>query len=160
MIPWLWRECVTTLNNINFSRDFDVPNLSRREREEAMDKAFRTLKDYPSRPAEPLPSSPAVDALRAVLGDAPKYPPMDQWEKEFDDLDMSHGSSPDYMPKYEWSSDYVGRLFEALHEVVEAHGMGDAGWRTARWEVYEKVRPLGTTRRSLVVLIERSTRRT
>lgn len=139
MVPWLWRECMSAINEHNLM-DEGVQGMSQWDREKAMQEAVRDLANkYPPRPVEPLPSSPAVDALRAVLEEAPAYPPAERLGEEFDNLDMSGDTWPDFEPHYEWSLDYVGRIFRALRDIIDAHGMGDQGWATARWEIYEVV---------------------
>ncbi|KAI0642897.1 hypothetical protein C8Q79DRAFT_1012905 [Trametes meyenii] len=45
---------------------------------------------------------------------------------------------PDGLEKYEWPSEYLESLFCALCDLITAHGVGDAGWRSIRWEVYDK----------------------
>ncbi len=96
---------------------------------------------YPVRPAAPLPSSPAVDALREVLAAAPKLPRRsDQLGGPVEGLELKDIGWPVDTMWYEWGSGYLHRLFAALDALKEAHGMGEQGWATARWEVYETVR--------------------
>lgn len=42
----------------------------------------------------------------------------------------------------QWSEKFTDRLFGALVAIIEAHGVGVDGWESARWEVYDRVRPL------------------
>ena len=97
-------------------------------------------KNYPPRPEAPLLSSPTIDAFRNILKDAPKYPKPQDRGKEFDNLDMGGDTWPDFEITYEWSKEFLGRVFHALRDIIEAHGMGDQGWASARWELYEMVR--------------------
>jgi predicted secreted protein len=41
---------------------------------------------------------------------------------------------------YFWSQDYFTRVYNALIDVIRAHGVGAEGWEAARWIVYDKVR--------------------
>lgn len=98
---------------------------------------------YPVRPAAPLPPSPAVDALREVLAAAPKLPERsDQLGGPLEGLELKESGWPEENMWYEWGSGYLRRLFAALDALTRAHGMGNQGWATARWEVYETVREL------------------
>ncbi|KZV90807.1 hypothetical protein EXIGLDRAFT_770476 [Exidia glandulosa HHB12029] len=86
---------------------------------------------YPPRPAERLPPSPSVDNLRAVLEDAPK------WRgKAVGGIDTDEDEEGN--PSVAWADSYLEKLFPALVSVVREHGVGDAGWKTIRWEVYDK----------------------
>ena len=40
---------------------------------------------------------------------------------------------------FDWNRDYCNEVFHVLIEVVKEHGVGDEGWRSARWEVYDTV---------------------
>ncbi len=141
MLPWLWTACNASLDAFAEIQD-DGVGLRRCEREDAMQAALRVLVGrYPPRPHVPLPPSPAVDALRAVLAQAPQLPPRPEWGKQkVAGLEYSSGSWPDEEDSYEWDEAYLGRVFRALSEIIELHGRDDRGWATARWEVYETVR--------------------
>jgi hypothetical protein len=41
-------------------------------------------------------------------------------------------------------------LFRALIDVIKEHGLGEGGWKSIRWEVYDKVRPILIIRPSLL----------
>ncbi len=141
MLPWLWAACNASLDALAEIQD-DGVGFRRYEREDAMHAALRAFVGrYPPRPHAPLPPSPAVDGLRAVLAQAPQLPPRPGWgTKKFAGLEYSSGSHPDDEESYEWDEAYLGRVFHALREIIKLHGRGDRGWATARWEVYETVR--------------------
>lgn len=91
---------------------------------------------YPVRPSQRLYSSPAVDALRAVLDEAPTP-------------DLESTLRPDYLRSEQdeegwvyvyWSEVYLEQLYEALFTLIREQGI--EAWRTARYEVYEVVRAL------------------
>lgn len=102
--------------------------------------ALQRLPPYPSRPEEPLSSSAAVDNLRNVLADAPT---MNMYVEACERREKIEGmeSHADWEgnTSCQWSANYTDRLFEALLAVIEAHGLDDDGWKSARWEVYDRV---------------------
>lgn len=77
--------------------------------------------------------------LRAVLRQAPiaPAPGSPQWGGNVDSLVFDREGE-----YYDWSPDFLQRVFDVACGVVEELGTGDAGMRTARWEIYDKVRPL------------------
>lgn len=89
------------------------------------------LGKYPQRPAFLLQSSTSVDALRRVLEHAPTSLDDPLMEVSYDKLGTSI---------YSWGDKYMNQLFQALIRVIKDHGVGMAGWRSIRWEVYDKVR--------------------
>lgn len=92
------------------------------------------------------PSSSSVDALRSVLDEAPMSP--------FVSIRKGHGRSKggcdrylheDYdgfteRSSYSWAEGYRDLVFQALIDVIKEHGLGDDGWKSVRWEVFDKVR--------------------
>ncbi|GJE94926.1 hypothetical protein PsYK624_111020 [Phanerochaete sordida] len=127
---WLWRACNARLDRVgDHEYNFGPRGVSHAQREAAMRAALATLAArYPPRAEEPLAPSPAADKLRQVLERAPKDPKdegMDEWEDGF-------SGETDYF----WGDGYLGELFQALIDVIEAHGI--EGWEKARWEVYDK----------------------
>ncbi|KAH9891867.1 hypothetical protein C8Q73DRAFT_650476 [Cubamyces lactineus] len=142
MPSWLWEACNRVLDRDD---DFSIgdgigPGLYTRDRdrEGPMATALRLAKTYPPRPAGRLPSSPAIDSLRAILDEAPRMPKDHGWGEDVEGMEMTHHAWPDEDYTYEWNSSYLDRLFTALIEVIRMHGVGDDGWRSARWEVYDK----------------------
>jgi hypothetical protein len=43
---------------------------------------------------------------------------------------------------FSWAKEYRVLLFRALIDVIKEHGLGEGGWKSIRWEVYDKVRPI------------------
>ncbi|KAF7985782.1 hypothetical protein HWV62_405 [Athelia sp. TMB] len=94
---------------------------------------------HPPRPDSRLPSSLSVDQLRDVLQRAPRKP------ESGDDVPpgmLSYHSWPDPETQWMWAPEYLDEVNEALISLINEHGIGKAGWNTARWEVYDKVSPL------------------
>ncbi|PIL34949.1 hypothetical protein GSI_02736 [Ganoderma sinense ZZ0214-1] len=75
-------------------------------------------KTYPQRPSEPLPSSPVVDRLRAVLAQAAPLPAygLEEYGQEIEGLSRTC-HRPDVWT-YDWSNDYLQKLFSALNDVI------------------------------------------
>ncbi|KAH9891868.1 hypothetical protein C8Q73DRAFT_792187 [Cubamyces lactineus] len=143
MAPWLWTACNKALDGVDAAdypyNGVDGGSYSRpKDREGPMQEALRLAYKYPARGETPLPSSPAVDNLRAVLADAPRFPPDHLHGKHVDGMDMKEICSPEYNFVYEWETSYLDRVFTALMQVIHAHGTGADGWFSARWEVYDK----------------------
>ena len=140
LAPWQWTA---------FNSALDVwhkCNHSRRSavwyRISGLRLSLNFAKTYPPRPTEPLPSSPAVDKLRAVLAQAPSLPEhgSEEYGQEIEGLSRTGG--PPHAWYYDWSNDYLQRLFSALNDVIRV-GKAERDfdkWRAIRWEVYDKVR--------------------
>ncbi|KAI0354847.1 hypothetical protein OH77DRAFT_365009 [Trametes cingulata] len=140
---WIWTSCNRALDQVD---EMDYPYSAMggglysrdRDREVPMKAVLTLVRSYPARPPERLPSSPTVDRLREVLAEAPKLPRCLEYEmEEVEGITATHHAFPEEVT-YEWSSSYLDRVFAALIDVIEAHGGGDAGWQSIRWEVYEK----------------------
>lgn len=119
---------------------------SPRARAKPMQEALRFQATYPSsRPTVPLPASPTIEALRAILAEAPRL--AKEQVHSFEPvpvlgIDATHHSWPEEDYSYEWATWYLTSLFNALCNVIIVHGTGEAGWLSIRWEVYDKVRTL------------------
>ena len=144
MAPWLWLECNNALDSLYLLDELSMNCfMPFREREDPMKTALQVLAPtYPSRPAGRLSSSPSVDELRAVLQRAPCPPPQrhEDFGRDLDGLSLRHSSWPEDETWYEWSEYYLEELFSVLIAVINAHGVGDGGWRAVRWEAYDRVR--------------------
>ncbi|KAM5536875.1 hypothetical protein V8D89_009422 [Ganoderma adspersum] len=124
----LWRKCNNSRRSAVWYR-ISVLRLS-----------LKFAKTYPPRPPEPLPSSPAVDRLRAVLAQAAALPAYNSklYGEEIEGLSRTGG--PPHGWTYDWSDDYLQKLFSALNDVIRV-GKVDKDyekWRAIRWEVYDK----------------------
>jgi len=129
--------------------DFSDYRFDAHKREEVLSTVFRSLgglKQYPPRPREKLPSSSSIDALRLVLDEAPMSPivyignhpnghgPKHGPERYLHEVyDGCSGEST-----YSWAKEYRVLLFRALINVIREHGLGEDGWKSVRWEVYDK----------------------
>ena len=143
MQPWLWDACTYALDADIEPTDFifEGGRLFRRMRDRVrpMKDALEETKSYPMRPAHPLPASASVDKLRAVLAACARLPKEIDFGIEVEGLVYCSCFAPDQIEWYEWSAEYFERLFAAILEVVDEHGLGEAGWATVRWEIYDKV---------------------
>ncbi|KAI0329016.1 hypothetical protein GY45DRAFT_929268 [Cubamyces sp. BRFM 1775] len=143
MAPWLWKACNKALDAVDIA-DYPYSGVDGgtyfrpKDREGPMEAALRSADKYPARRETPLPSSPAMDNLRAVLADAPRFPPDHRYGTDVDGMDMKETSWPEHDFVYEWETYYLDRVFTALIQMIHAHGTGADGWLAARWEVYDK----------------------
>ena len=141
--PWLWNACNVALDHVLLRGQFPrTPRDLGPHREVTMLRAasfIRSHTHYAERPAQPLGSSRSMMQLRAVLRQAPiaPAPGSPQWGGDVDGLVFDREGE-----YYDWSPDFLQRVFDVACGVVEELGTGDAGMRTARWEIYDKVRPL------------------
>ncbi|KAI0671209.1 hypothetical protein C8Q78DRAFT_974404, partial [Trametes maxima] len=132
---WIWDECLRVLRREDaitecFSEGYGSRYARPCDLERPMSLTVPFASRYDPRPDDFLPSSPTVDAVRALLEEAPQlYRPEGEEAMYYD---------PDGLEKYEWPSEYLESLFCALCDLITAHGVGDAGWRSIRWEVYDK----------------------
>ncbi|KAJ7651833.1 hypothetical protein B0H17DRAFT_1215177 [Mycena rosella] len=92
------------------------------ERSPALLRASRT---YPPRPDTLSPASPSFTRLREVLSRAALE--QSQWEYDY------QGDVTTY-----WEDRYLTEVFSALSAVIQEHGHGEEGWKSARWEVYDR----------------------
>ena len=144
MQPWLWDACTYALDvdiePTNFI--FESERLFRRMRDRVrpMKDVLEETKSYPMRPPQPLPPSAGVDKLRAVLAASAHLPKEMDFGIEVEGLAYRSCFSPNEIEWYEWSAEYLERLFAAILEVVDEHVLGEAGWATVRWEIYDRVR--------------------
>lgn len=138
---WLWDKCDEALRIPDSGFDWVIqPYPSYCIKPQELEAALTLVIDnlpggldrYPPRPEHKLPTSLAVDAFRSVLNDAPMI-----------------GDNPAGVQKYleEHSDEFTGETFyewnrnmtfEALIAVFDEHGLGEACWKAAHWEVYDK----------------------
>ena len=81
--------------------------------------------------------------LLGVLNEALRFPstPRERGECLAVQVESAtQGTSATYI--YEWDAAYLSRLHNAISAVMQAHGRGLEGWDTAKWAVYDAVRPL------------------
>lgn len=127
---WLLDRCELALFEVNQSDMGPSPTFWRN----GLKAAVRDLPNYPRRSNPPANPSSSFTALYALLSNAPKReaegPNMMFQEDNYPRQDERH---------YFWSRAYITKIFEALIDIIRAHGVGDDGWRAARWLVYDKV---------------------
>ncbi|KAI0671205.1 hypothetical protein C8Q78DRAFT_991792 [Trametes maxima] len=135
MPMWLWNKCCAFLDRVEaqLSPKRLIPLETR---EEAMHRAKEFARLYPPRPSPAVPRSPWIDSLRIVLADSPKFPSTEHWGKPAEGL-LGVFDCQGNCTGYVWDESYYRRLFNALRNVLHAHGMGNTGWAGVRWEVYE-----------------------
>ncbi len=142
MAPWLWRQFNNALieHNILGIAVGSIPFETPESRESPMRRGELIALSYPPRPLIALPSSESVDRVRAILAEAASPPDAHEPEygQQIDGLDFIEYKS---LKWYQWSKEYLDRLFSALIRVIECDGGADEDWKSIRWEVYDKVRP-------------------
>ncbi len=142
MAPWLWRQFNNALieHNIRGIAVGSIPFETPESREGPMRRAELIALSYPPRPLIALPSSESVDRIRAILAEAVSPPDAHEPEygQQIDGLDFIEYKS---LKWYQWSKEYLDRLFSALIRVIECDNGDDEDWKSIRWEVYDKVRP-------------------
>ena len=137
---WLWNKCNEALDPMEpYSLDMELS-----ERVKALSWAVERLSQgaltpYPPRPPESLPSSESVDKLRVILAAAPRVPAYGNEEDEIDGMVRCETWHPEWDVSYEWSKDYYNKVYQVLIDIVKQHGVGDQGWGSVRWEVYDTV---------------------
>ena len=102
--------------------------------------SFRNKRQlYADRPDEPLGASSYMTTLRQVLSEAPTPPEpgSKEWGASTRGLDFDSFGTLDF---YVWDAAYLHHVLFAVRGVIEALGPSTAGWASARWEVYDKVR--------------------
>jgi len=136
-VPWVWDICNQTLG-----RPGDTVNAFGRSKDRlsALRLALPQFKHYPHRPL-----TPSVERLKAVLARAPR--PVRDASGKINIVASGPGirilvpdidCSPDEVTA-SWGGPYRKELLDALNAVVDQHGLGDEGWKSVRWEVYDKV---------------------
>lgn len=81
-----------------------------------------------------LISSLSVDALQAVQERAPNTERNTSTEN-IDYQDNFQGKTI----ISSWTVSYLKEVSVALINVIKEHGVDDAGWKSVRWEIYDKV---------------------
>jgi len=140
--PWLWEKLNYVLDYYDHGSEYGYLG-SRFEGPKArvpmMQQAFAKANAYPQRPPYPLPSSPSVDKLRDILASAPTAS-SERGASAPKGLKLKYTNSPEYEEWFEWDDELLTNVCLALVAVIRQHGLGDDGWSTIRWEVYDKVR--------------------
>ncbi|TBU37333.1 hypothetical protein BD309DRAFT_876654 [Dichomitus squalens] len=141
--PWLWNVCNSKLNKalLDGKRPNGCDDLTE-ERQRAIGALVSFVNENPIRyiekPAQDVAPSLYIATLRSVLAAAPIAPRFGSqaWGTPVAGLDFCEA---DGHPRYEWCASYLQRIFKALCTVISKHGIGNEGWRSIRWEVYETV---------------------
>ncbi|KAJ7267916.1 hypothetical protein C8J57DRAFT_1510023 [Mycena rebaudengoi] len=105
---WLWDSGNEALERHYYS-------YTQSAKDEAFIALFNTADSYSPRPTLTPPSLSSFDLLR----DLEVYDSYDGYSFHF------------------WNEAYMTELFTVLTAVITEHGLGDAGWKGARWEVYD-----------------------
>lgn len=137
--PWIWSACNNALHSLERDPENGI-RFSTASRQACLNFALKQLPTYPPRPSVTLHSSPTLERLRSLLAEAPSRNspkgkdgyPQGLWLDETDHIDGE--------TFWEWTKSYTDRIFGALIALIEERGVGEDGWESARWEVYDKVR--------------------
>ncbi|TFK84281.1 hypothetical protein K466DRAFT_665252 [Polyporus arcularius HHB13444] len=138
---WFWIACNLELNRV--LENGELPTDIGVQRSTTMNRAayfFSKNPRYVGRPEQPLGAgtSLAIGTLRSILRCAPSVPAeQSEWGKPVQGL-VFHRSGPEDRGCYQWGREYLDRVFGALSRLIQEAGIGDRGWRSARWEVYYK----------------------
>jgi len=135
-LEWLWRRCNEALDPRDDSIDMTPAERAKVLGLVLVSPRRGALTPYPLRPSGSLGSSESVDELRAILARAPECRGKDG---EIAGMVRHETCHPEWDVWYDWDGDYYDEVFQALMEVVKQHGVGDEGWASARWEVYDTV---------------------
>ena len=146
LASWIWDACNEVLDGVFL--DGGIPLSTKdltQDREDAMKLAVSFFQGrrqlYAGRPDQHLGPSPCMKTLRQVLSEAPtpRKPGSKEWGAPAPGLDFSRSGTLEF---YVWDADYRVRVLDAMRGVIEELGLSAAGWASARWEVYDKVRPV------------------
>ncbi|KAF5340293.1 hypothetical protein D9611_007853 [Ephemerocybe angulata] len=134
---WLWKEC-----NDLYSLSDSVAGKNAHER--CILTAVELLPAYPPRTPPPAVLSPEFQALKALMEEAPTRGDMNMLGNVIPPKN-THNIRGDEIPWPEdyreyWSTGYLTRIYQALINIIGAHGVGDEGWKAARWMVYDEYR--------------------
>ncbi|KAF6752819.1 hypothetical protein DFP72DRAFT_1070003 [Ephemerocybe angulata] len=129
---WLWKACNLYLwGNVTGNNAHERCILT----------AVTQLPAYPPRTPPPAVLSPEFQALKALMEEAPtrgdmcmgvSVPPKNTHNIRGDDIPF-----PQDCREY-WSTGYLTRIYQALINIIGTHGVGDEGWKAARWMVYDE----------------------
>jgi len=131
---WLWKRC----NEVLYPSQPYSMDMKLTDRARALGLALYNP-GWALRPSGSLVSSESVDKLRVILARAPQIPKDGDWEDEIDGVVRFETWHPEWDVWYDWDKTCYDTVFHALIEVVEQHGVGDEGWASAGWEVYDRV---------------------
>lgn len=132
---WLWTACNRTLDAEHGPPAQPGANLQ--VREELMGAIMQpSYGNYPARPDDDIRWSIVNNyGLSLVLSVAPCAPQKgsENWGLPVQDLDFVQvpGTRDGY---YEWSAEYLERVFEKIHDLASEYGLGecDGGWGKVR----------------------------
>lgn len=143
MMPWFWNEFTEELERWeSCQKRRGHKGLGIRRWETAMRRAAVFAETYPARPPPShVPTkSPWMSTLRTTLAEAPRMPR--NYTRGFVEGIVPFGKTPigtSLIALDDWDDAYHLRVFAAVAAVVKAHGLEEAGWASARWEVYDTV---------------------
>lgn len=148
MTPWFWNEFTEELERWErCQKRGGRHGLGVQRWETAMQRAAIFAETYPARPPPShVPTkSPWMNALRTTLAAAPRMPR--NYTRGFIEGIVPFGRTPigtSLIALDDWDDAYHLRVFAAVAAVVKAHGLEEAGWASARWEVYDTVSVLAS----------------
>ncbi|KAJ7183439.1 hypothetical protein C8R46DRAFT_1027158 [Mycena filopes] len=125
---WLWDAATRVLSFPSNIPSHEWCHLTQSEKMVALSALLPFAGTYPRRPTYPYfspPSSPSFDAFREVLA-------LSSMRARLVLHEFFGGRR-----LWFWDADHMVDLFRALIGIIEAHGCGEEGWASARWEVYD-----------------------
>ncbi len=143
MTPWFWNEFTEELERWeSYRKRRGHRGLGVERWETAMRRAEVFAATYPARPPPThAPTKPPwMSALRTTLAEAPRMPR--NYSRGFVEGIVPFGRTPirtSLIALCDWDDAYHLHVFAAMAALVKAHGLEEAGWASARWEVYDTV---------------------
>ncbi|KAJ7183453.1 hypothetical protein C8R46DRAFT_1027170 [Mycena filopes] len=125
---WLWDAATRVLSFPSNIPSHEWCHLTQSEKMVALSALLPFAGTYPRRPPYPPPPSPSFDVFHEVLAFSSMRARLV--------LHEFFGGRRLWF----WDADHMVELFRALIGIIEAHGCGEDGWASARWEVYDAVR--------------------
>ncbi|EIM81002.1 uncharacterized protein STEHIDRAFT_125305 [Stereum hirsutum FP-91666 SS1] len=135
--PWLWTACTNALDSLEDDPENDI-RFTTTSRQACLNCALKQLPTYPSRPSATLGLSPTLERLRSVLAEAPSRDSPKGKDGYPEGLRLNETDYIDGETFWEWTESYRDRVFGALIALIEERGVGENGWESVRWEVYDK----------------------
>ncbi|TFK25356.1 hypothetical protein FA15DRAFT_737461 [Coprinopsis marcescibilis] len=132
---WLWHACLKAWRRTLSTYEDYIP-IPGQTHLHYCEAACNVLPTYPPRINPPQPLPPSFQNLQGVLDEAPDFRPMEEDYITHPAIEQCD-DHVDGWTWYEWTTQYLERVFHALITIIKHHGVGPTGWKAARWMVYD-----------------------